>query len=854
MDFEQYDDDGFLDYVPTTVDPGYSLLIATTLFCLLSNAILPCLVSYGRRYENRKVAQQESPKKEAAPEEKAKEPLQVKDADDSPAFGDSSKRSEADQKMPLPESPAKKGTPLKTGGGADHKGNTWRSLIDQIIVPPYPDESHSVVGGSAFVGGGRTLIPDVARPEDNRSAITYLSAVSNTTSSFWDTNILDTGFGTRHGMRGTRRQRRVLRDKELRRQDQKAELEADRKEYATLVITDVDGVEHTGMTASQLVGVEAKGDRSEVASRVSSHAYSRPSELRGRRGKREGSTISGMSKKRDDSALSGASRRRGQSPERSILSGLDDHVISPNDAADADDPGYYILPKTEVEKVQEIDLCCGKRAWWKPAVLMEAFNCLVHLAEYDHEMQRIVKLCIPYSITALLAGVIDVANVALVSQFIGTSAVAAYTLVQLILGLTSEFLGGILGTEATLCSHAVGAGNDKLAGQYVQVCAFLFTTLMVPNILLWSFFVDDVIILFGFDENVAQIGQQYARILVFHEWLSGLSHAYTGLLNVIGYENFATAMAGVEGFFSVGATAVLVLSRDATLQEVGMVHLAVAVIFFLLTVWISVCHGRMGKYLKGMVGTCALANKGIVRTVLGTALPLAFGYLLEYGEWEVLTIFTAHLGTAEVAAWGILGSLWEMFETLSKGIADGGEVRCAYHLGNANPGMAQISAYKSILLSVCVSLFFTSILFIVGENLTIIFTSDATLQNLIAELLPLLGVGNIFLTAGCVSWSLVGAQARYRLATLVALVSSWGITMPLAAVFTYAFNIDLQGITSAVVIGYSVTCTVLFYILLRSDWERISKHVVEINDDSDEESSVDSADEEGGKAREEIPS
>ena len=111
---------------------------------------------------------------------------------------------------------------------------------------------------------------------------------------------------------------------------------------------------------------------------------------------------------------------------------------------------------------------------------------------------------------------------------------------------------------------------------------------------------------------------------------------------------------------------------------------------------------------------------------------------------------------------------------------------------------------------------------------------------MIAELLPLLGVGNIFLTAGCVSWALVGAQARYRLATFVAFVSSWGITMPLAAIMTYVFNFNLQGITSAVVIGYSVTCTALFYILLRSDWVRIAEHVVEINGESDDESSVDS--------------
>lgn len=238
-----------------------------------------------------------------------------------------------------------------------------------------------------------------------------------------------------------------------------------------------------------------------------------------------------------------------------------------------------------------------------------------------------------------------------------------------------------------------------------------------------------------------------------------------------------------------------------------------------------------------------LQNKIAVRNVISTALPIALGCLFEYGEWEILTIFAARLGTAEVAAWGIVGTLWDTVETLSKGIGDGGEVRCAYHLGNANPGLARTSAHKAVLLSVCVAFFTTSIIFIAGENIAVLFTSDPTLQHMIAELIPLLGVGNIFLTAGCVSWALVGAQARYRLATFVAFVSSWCVTMPLAAIFTYGFNLNLQGITSAVVIGYSVTCTALCYILLRSDWARISQHVVETNDDSDDESSVDSAEE-----------
>jgi hypothetical protein len=42
-----------------------------------------------------------------------------------------------------------------------------------------------------------------------------------------------------------------------------------------------------------------------------------------------------------------------------------------------------------------------------------------------------------------------------------------------------------------------------------------------------------------------------------------------------------------------------------------------------------------------------LQNIPAVKYVLLTAIPLSFGSLLEYGEWEALTFFAAALGPAE---------------------------------------------------------------------------------------------------------------------------------------------------------------------------------------------------------------
>jgi len=48
-EYKQEDDEGFDGYVETTVDPGSSFLIATTILCVLLYAVLPCMVCFKRR-------------------------------------------------------------------------------------------------------------------------------------------------------------------------------------------------------------------------------------------------------------------------------------------------------------------------------------------------------------------------------------------------------------------------------------------------------------------------------------------------------------------------------------------------------------------------------------------------------------------------------------------------------------------------------------------------------------------------------------------------------------------------------------------------------------------------------------
>ena len=82
------------------------------------------------------------------------------------------------------------------------------------------------------------------------------------------------------------------------------------------------------------------------------------------------------------------------------------------------------------------------------------------------------------------------------------------------------------------------------------------------------------------------------------------------------------------------------------------------------------------------------------------------------------------------------------------------------------------------------------------------------------------------------------------------MISSWFVTIPMSAIVVIALNLNLKGLVGAVIAGYSTSSVILMYIILRSDWVRLSKIIQELNamtgeidssDDEDDDSSSSSS-------------
>mmetsp|Transcript_920 Transcript_920/g.1132 ORF Transcript_920/g.1132 Transcript_920/m.1132 type:complete len:717 (+) Transcript_920:41-2191(+) len=453
---------------------------------------------------------------------------------------------------------------------------------------------------------------------------------------------------------------------------------------------------------------------------------------------------------------------------------------------------------------------------------------------WDKETRKILKLAIPYTISSLVSSVLsNIVCLIIISKNIGTKPVAAYVLVGILVGLTDDILYGPINACTTLCAHAVGAGNNHLAGQYVQGACLIYLILNIPAIVFWTNYMYHFVLYLEWgDEIIATLAQVFVRHYIFSVIVGGISTALWEILEVANHAISGTVIDILEEITNVVLISFLVLSHNnPTLTHVAWIYNFSSLLWLIVGFILAYSRGWLKPFNKGLFRSFILNNAEAMMHLLEQSLPLSFGSLLSDAQWFILTIFASHLGPAEVVAWALLGSIWDVFSDVTSGIGDAAELRVAFHLGDNNPTMAKICAYKTLFLGMTVACIISFVYFSLQNTIPALFTDDTTLQKMLSELVPFVGVANLTMTFGMICWSLIGAQGNYKMATWIDIISTWCVCMPLAALYTYIFRIDLQGLTSAIVVGYLTTGATLTYALLSTNWEKVAQKIQDQYDD-----------------------
>ena len=264
--------------------------------------------------------------------------------------------------------------------------------------------------------------------------------------------------------------------------------------------------------------------------------------------------------------------------------------------------------------------------------LSDSFNNLVNICKCDDGTKRILRLAVPFTFSGMVEEVLEIISLSIISLNLGTDVLSAYILVETLIEITSEFAGGAIDSQAPLVSHALGAGNNKLAGQYVQICTILYVVIQLLFVCFWSAFTYDIILLMGFDSTVAQMAQEYGRLAIWCDVIGGISEAYSDFFEVAGREIFIAVVGNAEAVAEFSALAIAILIFNGSLISVAIIEIVNTVLFFVFTVAYTFWKGWAQPFSTGMLGSCSVKNRFAVMQVIKTATPLAFGSVLIYGE------------------------------------------------------------------------------------------------------------------------------------------------------------------------------------------------------------------------------
>ncbi|KAL3826856.1 hypothetical protein ACHAXA_005698 [Cyclostephanos tholiformis] len=479
--------------------------------------------------------------------------------------------------------------------------------------------------------------------------------------------------------------------------------------------------------------------------------------------------------------------------------------------------------------------------------LNELFFYLWTIVRWDRETKRLLRLAIPFSISAIAQKASELIVVAIISHTLGTNAMVAYVMTFGLVGISFSFMGGWHEAVSSLVSMAYGAENYELAGKYAQTACFSYVLCEIPMAFIWVAAMSKILILFGFDESVAMLGHNFAWVRVLINISTGVNMTILNFLAAIEHDKFTNIILSIDSIAKAGFVALAAYEFESSLVVLGLVLLVNATLVFSLIILIPLKMEWFTKFDKGLFGSCPWTDTSVIKDVVRVALPLAFGSLLAYAEWEILTIFAAKLGPAEVATWAIMGFVWDVFESTTEAVGDASEIRVGYHLGKGRPSVAKLAGFKSMLFGSIMSILMAIIFISLTDVLPSLLTGDATIQNMLAELFPLVALGNITMSMGMVCWAIIGGQGRYHLSTMIAITCSFFVTIPIGAVVTIWMRIDLQGLAFAVVTGYTVTAMMLSACISISDWEMLSKTIQEqvsaddLSDSSGDENSTSSS-------------
>ncbi len=204
-----------------------------------------------------------------------------------------------------------------------------------------------------------------------------------------------------------------------------------------------------------------------------------------------------------------------------------------------------------------------------------------------------------------------------------------------------------------------------------------------------------------------------------------------------------------------------------------------------------------------------------MRQLLALGLPIGFMVLMEGSLFVVAALMIASLGTQAVAGHQIAINLGSVAFMIPLGIGAATTVRVGNALGSADPLRLRAAASAGLLLALLSQLLLAFSMALFAEPLAQLYTRDAALAALAAQLLIICAIFQFSDGLQAVAASALRGLQDVRVPALLTLLAYWGVGMSTGYWLAFGRGLGVHGMWWGLAAGLSAAA---LFLLLRLSW------------------------------------
>jgi len=192
----------------------------------------------------------------------------------------------------------------------------------------------------------------------------------------------------------------------------------------------------------------------------------------------------------------------------------------------------------------------------------------------------------------------------------------------------------------------------------------------------------------------------------------------------------------------------------------------------------------------------------------------------EWWSWELLGLAASLIGPVSLASQSVLLVTASTAYQAPFALSMAASVRIGNHLGAAQALRAKAATSVAIYMALIMALFLSTFFMVFKDNWAYIFNDDIKVVKLVARIMPLVALFQIFDGLCAVTGGVLRSRGSQSLGALLNFICYYIIGIPLGLILAFAYDFALYGLWIGVSVALLVGSPISVIIVLLTDWNR----------------------------------